>query len=63
MDRSVDLLDEQPVAGLALAVVVAAVGYAAVTYVLDGRVSLLETAVFAVVLAVVYVGFTQYFDV
>lgn len=63
MDENADVLEEQPVAGLALAVLVAAVGYAAVSYVLDGAVDVLETAIFAVVLAVVYVAFAQYFDV
>ncbi|MFB6312259.1 MAG: hypothetical protein ABEH64_13880 [Salinirussus sp.] len=63
MDEGADVLESQPVAGLVLAVAVAAVGYAAVIWVLDGRVDLLETVIFAVVLAVVYVGFTEYFGV
>ena len=58
-----ELLEEQPIGTLLLAVVVAAVGYAAITLAIDGRVNLLETAIFAVVFTVVYVAFTRYFDV
>lgn len=63
MDTSGDVLDEQPVVGLALAVTVAAVGYAVVTYLMQNRFDLLETVIFALVLAIVYVGFVEYFDV
>lgn len=63
MDEGAGVLETQPVVGLVLAVAVAAVGYAAVIWVLDGRVDLLETGIFAVVLAIVYVGFTEFFDV
>ncbi len=63
MDTRGDVLDEQPVRGLAIAVGVAALGYAIVTYLMHNRVDLLETVIFAVVLAVVYVGFVEYFDV
>ena len=63
MDTSGDVLDEQPVVGLALAVTVAAVGYAVVTYLMQNRFDPLETVIFALVLAMVYVGFVEYFGV
>jgi hypothetical protein len=63
MDTSGDVLEEQPVLGLAVAVGVAAVGYTVVTSLLGNRVDLLETLIFALVLAIVYVAFVEYFDV
>jgi hypothetical protein len=63
MDTSGDVLEEQPVVGLAVAVAVAAVGYAVVTYLMQNRFDLLETVIFALVLAIVYVGFVEYFGV
>jgi hypothetical protein len=57
------VLEEQPIAGVLLAVVVAGVGYAAISLVWNGGVDPLETLIFAVVFTVVYVAFTQYFDV
>lgn len=57
------VLEEQPFAGLALAVVVAAVGYGLITYLMYDRVNVLETVAFAVVFTLVYVAFTRYFDV
>ena len=63
MDTGGDVFEEHPVIGLAVAVGVAAVGYAVVTYLMQNRLDLLETVIFAVVLTVVYVGFVEFFDV
>lgn len=55
------LFDRRPELAIGLLVFVAALAYMAITYVMDGRVDLLETAIFAVVFGLVWVFFRDYF--
>lgn len=62
VQNGIEVLDEYPVVGFAAVVAVASIAYAAITFLLDGAVNVVATAVFAVVFAAVYVGFSWYVD-
>jgi hypothetical protein len=60
MDESDDVIEEHTALALGLIVAVGAGAYAAVSLLMRGRVDTVETGVFAVAFAVVYVTFAFY---
>jgi hypothetical protein len=56
-----ELFDRRPELAIGLLVFLAAIAYMGITMVLDGRIDLLETAIFAVVFGLVWVFFQNYF--
>jgi hypothetical protein len=62
MDDSDDIIEQNPVLALSSIVVVGAAAYAVISFVMRQTVNPVEVGLFAVVFAVVYVGFAFYSD-
>lgn len=62
VQHGIEVLDEYPIAGLALVVAVAALAYVLISAVFDGGVDPLNTVIFAVVFTVVYAGASLYLE-
>lgn len=62
MEESENLLETRPVLSVLLIVLVGAVAYAAISFVMRGTVRPLEVGLFAVPFAAVYVAFARYSD-
>ncbi|MHB9287261.1 hypothetical protein ACKVMT_09520 [Halobacteriales archaeon Cl-PHB] len=56
-----ELFDRRPELAIGLLVFLAALAYMGITWVMDGRVDMLETAIFAVVFGLVWAFFQRYF--
>ncbi len=60
MEESDDIIQQRPRLAVGVILVVGAGAYAAISLVVDGSVDTVETGLFAVVFAVVYVAFAIY---
>jgi hypothetical protein len=60
VNNSENLLETRPALSVVLTVLVGAVAYAAITFVMRGTVRPLEVGLFAVPFAAVYVAFARY---